>query len=146
MLTGLEALAATDWSRLHHAYRRATDTPDHLRALLEDEKRAIRRSTICSLRSSMETPWTATGPVARVVAGLLADERTGRVETIRAELLEFLVCVAEVAASVQRTEAAALLRASASASKGSPARASTRLRPNAPSTCSPARSTFLRMT
>jgi hypothetical protein len=34
MLTGLPALEQTDWSRLFHAYGRATDTPDHLRAPL----------------------------------------------------------------------------------------------------------------
>jgi hypothetical protein len=34
MLTGLAALENTDWSKLHHVYGRATDTPGHLRALL----------------------------------------------------------------------------------------------------------------
>jgi hypothetical protein len=37
MLTGLAALVNTDWSRLHHAYGRATDTPGHLRALLRED-------------------------------------------------------------------------------------------------------------
>ena len=41
------------------------------------------------------TPWTATGPAALVVAGLLSDERIDRGEPIRANLLSFLVSVAE---------------------------------------------------
>jgi hypothetical protein len=40
------------------------------------------------------TPWTATGPAALVVAGLLSDERIDRGEPIRANLLSFLVSVA----------------------------------------------------
>jgi hypothetical protein len=96
-------LATTDWRRLHHAYGRAADTPGHLRALLEDDPKA-RDKAIDHLFSAIiheETPWTATGPAALVVAGLLADEQIDRVETMRAELLQFLVCVAEVAASVR---------------------------------------------
>jgi len=42
------------------------------------------------------TPWTATGPAALVVAGLLSDERIDRGEPIRANLLSFLAGVAEV--------------------------------------------------
>lgn len=41
------------------------------------------------------TPWTATGPAALVVAGLLSDERIDRGEPIRANLLSFLVEVAK---------------------------------------------------
>lgn len=41
------------------------------------------------------TAWTATGPAALVVAGLLADERIDRGEPIRADLLSFLVSVAQ---------------------------------------------------
>lgn len=103
MLIGLDALATTDWWRLHHAYGRATDTPGHLRALLEDDPKG-RDKAIDHLFSAIihqETPWTATGPAALVVAGLLVDERIDRVETMRAELLQFLVCVAEVAVSVR---------------------------------------------
>ena len=33
METGLALLDKTDWSRLHHAYGRANDTPGHVRAL-----------------------------------------------------------------------------------------------------------------
>jgi hypothetical protein len=40
MLTGLAALEKTDWSRLHHAYGSATDTPAHLHALLEGDEQA----------------------------------------------------------------------------------------------------------
>jgi hypothetical protein len=101
MLTGLAALEKTDWSRLHHAYGRATDTPDHLRALLgedaESRKKAL--SHLWSAVIHQGTPWTATGPVALVVAGLLLDERMDREgEPIRANLLSFLVSVAAVAA------------------------------------------------
>jgi hypothetical protein len=97
MLTGLAALESTDWARLHHAYGRATETPDHLHALLEGNRRA-RQEAMSHLWSAIihqGTPWTATGPVALVVAGLLSDERIDRGEPIRANLLSFLVSVAE---------------------------------------------------
>jgi hypothetical protein len=96
-LTGLRALDNADWSRLHHAYGRATDTPGHLRALLEEDPEA-REKALSHLWSAIihqGTPWTATGPAALVVAGLLSDERIGRGEPIRANLLSFLVSVAE---------------------------------------------------
>jgi hypothetical protein len=38
MLPGLADLETFDWSRLHHAYGRATDTPEHLRALLREDR------------------------------------------------------------------------------------------------------------
>src|SRR5262249_46202787 len=101
MLTGMAALEKTDWSRLHHAYGRATDTPDHLRSLLEvdAESRKKALSHLWSAVIHQGTPWTATGPVALVVAGFLFDERIDRgSEPIRAHLLTFLVSVAEVAA------------------------------------------------
>lgn len=97
MLTGLPALESTDWSGLHHAYGRATDTPGHLRALLRDDPDA-RNKALSHLWSAVihqGTPWAATGPVALVVAGLLSDERIDRGESIRAHLLSFLVSVAE---------------------------------------------------
>lgn len=97
MLTGIAALENTDWSRLNHAYGRATDTPGHLRALLHDDA-AARKAAMSHLWSAIihqGTPWTATGPAALVVAGLLADERIERGEPIRADLLSFLVSVAE---------------------------------------------------
>jgi hypothetical protein len=99
MLTGLSALEQTDWTRLHHAYGRATDTPGHLRALLEEDP-AARKQAVQHLWSAIihqGTPWTATGPTALVVAGLLLDGRIDRgPEPIRASLLAFLVAVAEV--------------------------------------------------
>jgi hypothetical protein len=97
MLTGLPALEATDWSRLHHAYGRATDTPGHLRALLQEDRES-RKQAMLHLWSAIihqGTPWTATGPAALVVAGLLFDERIDRGEPVRANLLSFLVSVAE---------------------------------------------------
>lgn len=97
MLTGLAALESTDWSRLHHAYGRATDTPGHLRALLR-ENLEMRKGAMSHLWSAIihqGTPWTATGPAALVIAGLLSDERIDRHEPIRANLLSFLVSVAE---------------------------------------------------
>jgi hypothetical protein len=97
MLTGLPALERTDWSRLHHAYGRATDTPGHLHALLQEdfESRQKAMSHLWSAIIHQGTPWTATGPAALVVAGFLSDERIDRGEPIRANLLSFLVSVAE---------------------------------------------------
>src|SRR5262245_62051505 len=100
MLTGLPALENTDWSKLHHAYGRATNTPGHLRALLAEDAEG-RRQALSHLWSAIihqGTPWTATGPVALVVAGLLSDTRVDRGSVpIRANLLSFLVAVAEAA-------------------------------------------------
>jgi hypothetical protein len=62
MLTGLAALENTDWSKLHHVYGRATDTPGHLRALLRED-RASREQAMSHLWSAIihqGTPWTAT--------------------------------------------------------------------------------------
>ena len=120
MLTGLAALEKTNWSRLHHAYGPATDTPAHLHALLEGNEQA-RHEAMSHLWSAIihqGTPWTATGPAALVIAGLLSDERIDRGakasgaepirgeppsaesaagESLRADLLSFLVSVAEAA-------------------------------------------------
>src|SRR5262249_48399 len=98
MLTGLPALESTDWSRLHHAYGRATDTPGHLRALLQEDLESRRKamSHLWSAIIHQGTPWTAAGPAALVVAGLLSDQRIDRGEPNRANLLSFLVSVAEV--------------------------------------------------
>ena len=97
MLTGLAALENTDWSRLHHAYGRASDTPGHLRALLREdrESREQAMSHLWSAIIHQGTPWSATAPAALVVAGLLSDERIDRGEPVRANLLSFLVSVAE---------------------------------------------------
>ena len=93
-------LERTDWSRLYHAYGRATDTPGHLRALSEWEEgpRTKALSHLWSAIIHQGTPWTATGPAALFIAGLLSDRRFDRaLEPIRAELFSFLVSVAEVA-------------------------------------------------
>jgi hypothetical protein len=98
LLTGLAALENTDWSRLYHAYGPAMDTPGQLLSLLEPDPES-RKSAMSHLWSAIihqGTPWTATGPAALVVAGLLSDERLDRGEPIRASLLSFLVSVAEV--------------------------------------------------
>ncbi|MBX9677768.1 MAG: hypothetical protein K2X38_03310 [Gemmataceae bacterium] len=97
MLIGLPALEKTDWSRLHHAYGRADDTPGHLLALLREDtdSRDKAMSHLWSAIIHQGTPWTATEPAALVVAGLLSDERIDRGESLRAPLLSFLVSVAE---------------------------------------------------
>ena len=97
MLIGLDALEKTDWSKLHHAYGRATDTPDHLRALLGDdvESRKKAMSHLWSAIIHQGTPWTATGPAALVIAGMLSDTRIDRGESLRPHLLAFLVGVAQ---------------------------------------------------
>ncbi|MDB6153950.1 MAG: hypothetical protein JWL90_2403 [Chthoniobacteraceae bacterium] len=108
MPNGLAALEMTEWSRLQHAYGRATDTPKHLRALLEKDAEA-RKEAIFHLWSAVihqGTPWTATAPAAAVVAGLLSDEHIDRGD--RANLLSFLVSVAEVAAQPDPADELAL--------------------------------------
>jgi hypothetical protein len=107
MLTGLDALESVNWWRLSHAYGRATDTPAHLRALLGDDSKA-RKLAINHLWSAIihqGTPWTATGPTALVVAGLVADERIDRVAETPAALLRFLVSVAAIAVEAERMSA-----------------------------------------
>jgi hypothetical protein len=100
MLTGLSTLEQTDWTRLHHAYGRATDTPGHLRALLETDP-AARKQAVFHLGSAIihqGTPWTATGPATLVVAGLLLEDPRIDLgpEPVRAELMSFLVAIARV--------------------------------------------------
>lgn len=100
MLTGLAVLESTDWSRLQHAYGRATDTPDYLRAFVAGNTKACEKAIdhLWSAIMHQGTPYTATGPVALVIAGLLFDEHLNYPEeSIRADLLGFLVSVAEVA-------------------------------------------------
>ena len=97
MLIGLAALDDTDWAKLHHAYGRATDTPGHLRALLRKNADA-RDEALEHLQHAVlhqGTLYTATGPAARVVAGLLADASIDRGKSIRTELLGFLVAVTQ---------------------------------------------------
>ncbi|WP_223637985.1 hypothetical protein [Corallococcus sp. EGB] len=98
MLTGLSALETTDWSRLLHAYGRATDAPGHLRALVEGDE-AARNAALTYLNSAIlhqGTPWTATGPVTCVLAGLLADPRIDSGGPwLRVRVLAFLAGVVE---------------------------------------------------
>ena len=97
MLTGIAALKATVWSRLYHAYGRAIDTPEHLRALLREDSESREKAMEHLWHAVIHqgTAWTATGPAALVVAGLLSDERLDRGEPVRAELLSFLTHVAK---------------------------------------------------
>lgn len=97
MLTGLAALETTDWKKLYHAYGPATDTPHHLLAFLEDDLEAQSEAIehLFSAIIHQGTPWTATAPTALVVAGMLTDERIHRSEGLHANLLSFLVSVAQ---------------------------------------------------
>ncbi|RKH95851.1 hypothetical protein [Corallococcus sp. AB038B] len=98
MITGLSALETTDWSRLLHAYGRATDAPGHLRALVEGDE-ASRDAALTYLDSAIlhqGTPWTATGPVTCVLAGLLAEPRLDSGgPRLRMHVLAFLSGVAQ---------------------------------------------------
>src|SRR4051794_38942196 len=99
LLTGFAALESTDWSRLFHAYARATDTPDQLRALLREDadSREEAMEHLWGAVMHQGTPSTATGPAALVIVGLLADPRLERGYPIRERLLSFLVAVAQTA-------------------------------------------------
>ncbi|MFC5288265.1 hypothetical protein ACFPM7_14490 [Actinokineospora guangxiensis] len=99
MLAG-PAQAEIDWNGLSHAYDKAADTPGHLATLL-DADAAVRARAMGHLWSAIlhqGTVYPATAPAARVVAGLLADERA-ELELdgapIRIALLRFLGEVAE---------------------------------------------------
>ena len=62
MQIGLAALDATDWSKLHHAYGHATDTPDLLRSFWRDDPKG-HKSALQHLFSAVihqGTPWIAT--------------------------------------------------------------------------------------
>ncbi len=98
MLIGIEALEKTDWSKLLHAYDRAVDTPDHLRALLQDDAEAHKKAMFHLWGSILHqgTPWTATGPAVLVIAGFLLDDCINRDAPLRFELLEFLAGIAGV--------------------------------------------------
>jgi hypothetical protein len=96
-------LEDTDWAALTHAYGRATDTPDHLRALLadDDNARAAAMEHLWSAIIHQGTPWLATPKVALFVAEHLADPR---VEPIRGGLLAFLSSVIEAPLNWDRVE------------------------------------------
>ncbi|MCP3100805.1 hypothetical protein LZ198_18195 [Myxococcus sp. K15C18031901] len=108
MSTVFDALELTDWSRLLHAYGRATETPAHLRALLELEPRG-RHAAMNHLWSAIlhqGTPWPATEVVARVAVGLLDDPRLDQgAAPVRAALLGFLAGVLQVCDRAHDTEA-----------------------------------------
>ncbi|WP_447002640.1 hypothetical protein ACRAKI_23355 [Saccharothrix isguenensis] len=89
-----------------HAYGPATDTPDHLAALVHGDTDA-RKAAVRHLNSAIihqSTPWLATPQVVVHVAGLLADDRVP--DWLRAELLAFL---AEVVAEACHPESRAEL-------------------------------------
>ncbi|MEU8262509.1 hypothetical protein AB0C02_17985 [Micromonospora sp. NPDC048999] len=79
-----------DWSRLGHAWGRATDTPAHLDALefgdAEAREAALDHLDIAVLHQGF--PRTATAPSVRAVTALLADGRA-HPDTVE-PLLEFL--------------------------------------------------------
>ncbi|MEV0351318.1 hypothetical protein AB0H88_36550 [Nonomuraea sp. NPDC050680] len=106
MLFGLDALATHDWSRLVHAYGHATDTPGHLRRLVQDVDAAW-EDAVAHLHTAVthqSTVYPVTAPVAMVVAGLLEEPGFDRPisygwqeppRPVRAHLLDFLAAVAE---------------------------------------------------
>lgn len=102
MEIGMTLIDQTDWSRLSHAYGRATDTPAHLRALIQEdtESRENAMSHLWSAIIHQGTPWTATKPVALVVAGLLTDDSLQIENALQASLVSFLVAVAEAPAEI----------------------------------------------
>ncbi|MGN9811475.1 hypothetical protein ACTMSW_19225 [Micromonospora sp. BQ11] len=79
-----------DWSRLGHAYGRATDTPEHLAALefgdAEAREAALDHLDMAVLHQRF--PETATAPAVRAVTELLAEGRA-HPDTVES-LLEFL--------------------------------------------------------
>ncbi|MTK05037.1 hypothetical protein [Micromonospora sp. CP22] len=79
-----------DWSRLGHAYGRATDTPGHLVALefgdAEAREAALDHLDMAVLHQGF--PETATAPAVRAVTALLAEKRA-HPDTVES-LLEFL--------------------------------------------------------
>jgi hypothetical protein len=104
-----EALeAAAPWAELFHAYGPATDTPDHLFALVAGTA-TERREGLAHLSSAIlhqGTPWPATAPVAEVLVGLL---RAGHLRPVHEEVSRFLTEIVEIsdqvaAASASRAE------------------------------------------
>jgi hypothetical protein len=90
----LEGLGEVDWSRLTHAYGRADDTPDHLRALLSDEPEA-RGEGLHELFSSLchqGTIYDASAAAARFIAEIARAEAAH--PRVRVEALWLLDCIA----------------------------------------------------
>jgi hypothetical protein len=85
----------TDWSRLHHAYGRAVETPGHLKALTADDASA-RRAALEHLWSAIVhqgTAYAATAPAALYVAVLLRDPEVTIDAALRASLVAFVGAV-----------------------------------------------------
>ncbi|MEV6302988.1 hypothetical protein AB0M02_26470 [Actinoplanes sp. NPDC051861] len=82
---------------LLHAYGPADDTPGHLAALTgtDPAAREAAQRHLWSAIIHQGTPWTATGPTALTVAGLISDPRLADDPGLRANLLTFLAAVAE---------------------------------------------------
>lgn len=99
MQIGLAALNATDWSKLHHAYGHATDTPNLLRSFWKDDPEGHKNALqhLLSAVIHQGTPWIVTGPAALVVAGLVNDQRLE--SEVRTELIAFLVEVVEASSA-----------------------------------------------
>lgn len=100
MSTGIDVLAATDWKRTFHAYGPGTDVPGHLSLLLSEDPadRARALDHLCSAVIHQGSVYTATVPVARYIAGVLADPRLDApvdAAPLRAHLLGFLREAAE---------------------------------------------------
>jgi hypothetical protein len=95
-----EALeAAAPWAELFHAYGPATDTPDHLFALVAGTA-AERREGLAHLSSAIlhqGTPWPATAPVAEVLVGLL---RAGHLRPVQEEISRFFTEIVEISEQV----------------------------------------------
>lgn len=80
---------------LLHAYGFATDATEHLTALTGFDEAAKARAIyyLASAIMHQGTPWPATGPIARYVAEIVAND--GVTGEIRDALLDFLDQVAE---------------------------------------------------
>ena len=93
-----ELLENTDWSVLHHAYDFATDTPEHLEALLVGDEASVKEALdhLWSAILHQGTPWTATAPVATFVISFMQDKRIERFTWLPAFLMAFLADVAQV--------------------------------------------------
>lgn len=83
-------MMTVDWWQLRHAYGRATDTPEHLRALgcgdAEAREAALGHLQVAVLHQGF--PETATAPAVRAVTALLAEGRA-HPDTVDS-LVEFL--------------------------------------------------------
>lgn len=93
-----QLLEETDWAKLSHAYGPATDTPHHLRALVNGsaEERKIADGHLFSAILHQGTPWSATPAVVLVIMGMLKDgDVADMIRPSRDGMLAFLVEVEE---------------------------------------------------